>query len=330
LTAGEKRTVKNLVIDFENHYIPYEIVNKRRGQMEPGVDELYPDIEQHIRDMDIAGIDVAVLTNTSPCPLDEAIIFNNRCSEAAKKYPRRFIGFAMTEPLSEKEGLSELERAVKELGLRGVTINAQVDGLPLDSHRLWPFYQKASQLDIPVFVHVALAATGFDAMKASYEMNKTLIREFSVIDATTRVCLGGVLEEFPKIKFIMSHFGGGISSMKERLERYVEYWGAKFWKGKPLISEPYLERFNEHFAKIYFNTAGREIGMATMRCALTNISPKRLVFGTDYPPNFVRDPQGIKKYIQKIQEMDIGQDAIAAILGSNGIELLGLDRNSFG
>ena len=142
--------------------------------------------------------------------------------------------------------------------------------------------------------------------------------------AATRICLGGVLEEFPDLTFIMAHFGGGISSVKERLDRYIGYWGAKFWNDKPLIREPYLERFNEHFGKLYFNMAGREIGMQTVRCALTNISPKRLLFGTDYPPNFVDDPEGMKTYIQAIRNLDLDKASIDAMLGNNGVELLGL------
>ena len=70
--------------------------------------------------------------------------------------------------------------------------------------------------------------------------------------------------------------------------------------------------------------AGREIGMATIKCALTNISPKRLLFATDYPPNFVDDPIGMKTYIEKIKQLNIDKESIEDMLSANGIELLGL------
>ena len=325
-----------MVIDFEHHYTPFEMWKKRGGKpgqmvrkFTPDGREIRPmydadhDIELHLKYMDMAGIDMAVLTKTID-NLEEARMFNAGCSDATKKYPNRFVGFAATAPLEGKPGLDELDRAVRDLGLKGVTIRAQVDGHPLDSRQLWPFYEKVSQLAIPIFVHVSLAADGFDACKAPYDLNRTLVREFDLALATTRLCLGGVLEEFPDLKFIMAHFGGGISSIKERLVRYVGYWGEKFWTEKPLISAPYAERFNEHFSNLYFNMAGREIGMNSVRCALTNIRSKRLLFGTDYPPNFVDDPIGMKTYIEEIRRLDIDSESIEAMLGTNGIELLGL------
>lgn len=205
-----------------------------------------------------------------------------------------------------------------------MTIRPQVDRCPLDSPKMWPFYEKVSKLDVPIFVHVSVSADGFDACDAPYDLNRTIVREFDLILATTRICLGGVLEAFPDLKFIIAHFGGGISSMKERLDRYVSYWKEKFWNGKPLISEPYAEQFNEYFGKLYFNMAGREIGMDTVKCALTNISPKRLLFATDYPPNFVDDPDGMKAYIQAIRNLDLDKESIEGMLGMNGVKLLRL------
>jgi aminocarboxymuconate-semialdehyde decarboxylase len=253
------------------------------------LDDASHDIQLHLKNMDIAGIDTAVLTGTVDT-LEEAKLFNNECSKIVEEYPKRFVGFASTMPLGGKPAFDELARAKESLGLRGVMVDAQVNGHFLDSRELWPFYEKVSELQLPIFVRVSLAAEGFDACKAPYDLNRTLVREFDLILATTRVCLGGVLENFPNLKFIMAHFSGSISSIKERLDRYVSYWGERFWSEKLLIGEPYAERFNEHFSKIYFNMAGREIGMETIKCALTNISPRRLLFATDYPPNFVDDP----------------------------------------
>ena len=98
----------------------------------------------------------------------------------------------------------------------------------------------------------------------------------------------------------------------------------KFWVGLLLISEPYAERFNGYFGKLYFNMAGREIGIETIKSALTNISPGRLVLGTDYPHNFTDDPDGIRTYIEKIRELDMDEEAIEAMLSTNDLALLEL------
>jgi len=325
-----------MIIDFEHHYTPIETWTRRGGRkgqvvrmFSPEGKEIRPlydadhDIELHLKYMDMAGIDMAVLSKNLD-DLEEAKLYNTSCAKVVKQYPKRLVGFAATLPMRGQPALDEVDRAVQELGMRGVTIRAQEDGHALDSREFWPFYKTVSRLKVPIFVHVSLAAPGFDACNAPYDLNRTIVREFDVALAATRICLGGVLEEFPDLKLIIAHFGGGISSVKERLDRYIGYWGAKFWNDKPLIREPYLERFNEHFGKLYFNMAGREIGMQTVRCALTNISPKRLLFGTDYPPNFVDDPEGMKTYIQAIRNLDLDKASIDAMLGNNGVELLGL------
>lgn len=329
-----------MVIDFEHHLQPYEIWKKRGGK--PGqtvlmraadgrlirpLDDATHDIHIHLKYMDAAGIDMAVLSGTQVDSLDEVKIFNNHFANIVKQYPKSFAAFATTLPLGGRPSFEELERAIKDLGLKGVLISAREDGHCLDDRKLWPFYEKISELGVPIFIHPSLATSGFDACHAPYDLNRTLVREFDLALAATRICLGGVLEEFPDLKFIIAHFGGGISSIKERLVRYVAYMKEKFWTDKPLISEPYAERFNEHFSKLYFNMAGREIGMETIKCALTNISPRRLVFGTDYPPNFIDDPDGMHTYIEKIRQLDIESESIEAMLGTNGIELLGLTRS---
>ena len=325
-----------MIIDFEHHYTPLETWTKRGGKkgqvvrmFSPEGKEIRPlydadhDIELHLKYMDMAGIDMAVLSKNLD-NLEEAKLYNDSCAKVVRRHPKRLVGFANTLPLRGAAALDELDRAVQDLGMKGVTIRAQEDAHALDSRELWPFYEKVSRLKIPIFVHVSLAAPGFDACNAPYDLNRTVVREFDVALATARLCLGGVLEEFPDLKFIMAHFGGGISSIKERLDRYIDYWGAKFWNDKPLIREPYLERFNEHFGRLYFNMAGREIGLQSVQCALTNISPRRLLFGTDYPPNFVDDPLGMRQYIETIRKLDLDQGSIERILGGNGVELLGL------
>jgi len=326
-----------LVIDLEHHLAPRQIWERRGGkpgqmvlQHAPDGTPLRPlndsthDVAIHLANMDIAGIDMAVLSGPEVGTLDDARLFNDNFANVVKRYPKRFAAFATTLPLGGKPALDELERAVKGLGLKGVLMNAQVNGQPVDSRQLWPFYEKVSTLRVPIFVHPSIKLEGFDACKAPYDLFRTIGREFDLALATFRLCAGGVLEEFPDLQIIMAHFGGGFSSIKERMDRYIDFLGAGFWYGKPLISEPYLENYNKYFDGLYFNLAGREIGIETIKCALTNISPKKLLFGTDYPPNFVDDAKGMRTYIEKIRQLDLDKASIDAMLGTNAIDLLGL------
>jgi predicted TIM-barrel fold metal-dependent hydrolase len=119
----------------------------------------------------------------------------------------------------------------------------------------------------------------------------------------------------------MNHFGGGISAVMERLDAYLGYVGPgcpSFYQSKELITQPW----RTYFDKLYFNMAGREGGMAAVRCALTNISPRKLMFGTDWPFNYDHNPAAAAEYIDAIRSLDLPRDDIEAILGGTAQKLL--------
>jgi aminocarboxymuconate-semialdehyde decarboxylase len=145
-------------------------------------------------------------------------------------------------------------------------------------------------------------------------------REFDMVAAVFRLCLGGVLKAFPDLKFIMNHFGGGISAIMDRMDLYVEICGDDFYDGEPLITRPW----NDYFDQLYFNMAGRGRSIATVKCALTNISPDKLMFASDWPYNFEETPEGCRGYIEDIRGLDLPTEDIEAMLGGNAARLLGL------
>ena len=69
---------------------------------------------------------------------------------------------------------------------------------------------------------------------------------------------------------------------------------------------------------------GRGLGMAAVRCSLTNISPRKLLFGTDWPFNYDHDPQGVKRYIEEIRKLELPKGDIEAMLGGTAAGLLGI------
>jgi predicted TIM-barrel fold metal-dependent hydrolase len=326
-----------MIIDMEHHLATLDRLEK--GESESGkVCERYWDTdgkmkiksfeeaaraESHLEFMDAAGIDLALLTTNPITTLDQCRRWNDFCAGLVKDHPDRFVGFATVPPLGGEPAFDELERAVKELGLRGVHIWTWNDGRALDSREMWPFYEKVTELDIPVDVHVTLEPPGLDSLHASYALYYVMARELDMCSATLRVCLGGVLEDFPDMVMIMNHFGGGISAVLERLDAYMGYVGPgcpSLYQGEPLISRPW----REYFDKLYFNMAGREIGMAAVRSALTNISPQKLMLGTDWPFNYDRNPAGAARYIEEIRKLDLPDKDIDDMLGGNAARLLGI------
>lgn len=324
-----------MIIDWQHHWWPEKFFKDRGGikgkyTKADGKDgkatvylyDAFYQIEKHLEIMDAAGVDIAVLSGSHNSH-EETVYWNNKCAKILKKYPKRFEALTRFAPSWGEPGLREIDRAVNELGFKGVALRAQSDDqIPLDSPDFQPFYRKMSKLNLPLFVHVSTSGQGFESVvSAPWESDITLVREFDLATATARLVLSGVLEEFPDLKFVMAHLGGGIAAIWERTERYVNFWGAKFWgwdKEEPPISKP----INHYFSRIYFDMAGFEGGMNAVKCALTTISPQRILFGTDYPPNFVDDAQGIRNYIDNIRQLDLDEESKEDILGNNAATLL--------
>lgn len=235
-----------------------------------------------------------------------------------RKYPGRLVGLAQAPILEGKPALDELDRAVRKLGLHGVTITSQVHGVPLDSPKLYDFYAEVSELDVPIFVHPAMVPKGYELIN-EYDLARILGREMDLALAATRIIAGGILERFPSLKFVVGHFGGGISAVKDRLVAKAYRFGT--------LKRP----FNDYFDMLYFDLAGFEGGLTALRCALLGIKPERLVFATDYPQDFTgvstdtgRGMKALREYIGAVKGLDTSEEVKDGILGKTAARLLKL------
>jgi predicted TIM-barrel fold metal-dependent hydrolase len=277
------------------------------------------DLEAQIRDMDRVGIDVAVQSCILgwDTTLENCQLINDCTAQLQKEYPSRFVGLAHA-PVMEDAGLRELDRAVSQLGLKGVTISSQVNGLSLDAKEFTPFYELLNKLGVPIFIHPALAPKGYSLM-LDYQLPVILTREFDLGVAVTRLIAGGVVERYPDLQFVFAHFGGGLAGYKERIARS----SYRFRLPKS---------FDEYFDRLYFDMAGFEGSPIALRCALEGIRPQRMVFATDYPQNFnSSDPKqgrsvdGVREYIDEINRLPLDSHLKNGMLGATAAKLLKLN-----
>jgi len=321
-----------MVVDFQHHYVPVELAKQRGlyssqttylqggGRRATTMHARLYDLELQLKDMAEAGIDVSVLSCLLgwSATLEECRLINDDLARVQTEYSGRLVGLAQAPVLEGKEALGEIERSIHILGLKGVTITSQIKGVSLDSPELYGFYGKVCELDVPVFVHPALAPVGYDLLQ-DYDLPRVLGREVDLTVATTRLIAGGILDRFPKLKLVIAHFGGGIAAVKDRLLAKGYRFGT--------LKRP----FGDYFDTLYFDLAGFEGGLPALHCALQGIRPERLVFASDYPQDFTgvntdtgKGMQELRNYIDTIRKLPLNEGTIDAILGRTAVDLLKL------
>lgn len=301
-------------IDFEAHFVTEEWIEalyknngfprfideegkKRRLYYNPDACEPFGDPllnrlrdigEDRIAYMDEAGVDIQVLSITSPGVehLDPQIgagiarRANDALAGVINKYPGRFMGFASVASKNPDEAARELERAVKELGLKGWKTHSNYGDSYLDEKKYWPLLAKAEELDIPVFLHPAspmipqLRTYGFALGGAGFGFGI----ETSMV--MMRLILSGALDAFPDLKIILGHLGEALPFVLERVDfAYVR----PHLKADTKVVPPIKKNPGEYLRNNMFMATSGNYLPAAFKCAKEAIGIDKIIFGSDYP-----------------------------------------------
>ncbi|MDP2726683.1 MAG: amidohydrolase family protein, partial [Dehalococcoidia bacterium] len=191
--------------------------------------EIFWHIEQQIEDMDALHIDMSILFlpawqewNT----MATCAYLNDYLAGIIQKYPKRFFGIAHVPPLGGKAALRELERAIRELGLKGAVITTHNRGVTVDSERMYPFYEKMAELDVPVVVTPYSGFTETQPLRGKAEfLGASLARLENPHRATIRLLYSGIMDRFPTLKFLLPHLGATFFAIKNRLNpAFFQWW----------------------------------------------------------------------------------------------------------
>jgi predicted TIM-barrel fold metal-dependent hydrolase len=319
-----------MIVDFQHHFTPRELIKQDPGDKlilhydENGapsytVHRMLFDLDEHIRMMDLSGIDAAFLTSAAAmsADLERSRLVNDKCQQAERAYPGRFIGAAHVHPLGGPDAFRELERCAGELGFQGVVITSEVDGLYLDAPEFEPFWELAARLGLFVFVHPALKlneSKQFDG----YDTARSVGREFSLVMATIRLINSGVFDRHPNLLVHMAHLGGGIASMIGRVRSYQdkEFWGTKGNLRHGMNPRKHFDYYIGH--NMVFDTAGFCGVIAAVKIALVEIPSARIVFATDYPQE-IRAREAVRDFVRDLR--GLGADGERILSGNVGLLL---------
>jgi len=252
------------------------------------VEELNELGERRIAAMDEAGIDVQVLSLTSPGveqldPADAVSLAretNDLLAETVRAHPNRFAGLATVPTPDPEAAVAELDRAVTRLGFKGAVINGHTRGRYLDDEFFWPILASAEALGVPIYLHPTPPPNA--VVEASYHGNysqavagalATTAWGWHVETAThvLRLVLSGAFDRFPKLQLIVGHMGEGLSFMLPRFEQVM----AHVAKLERPIHAYFLE--NLHYTFAAFNWTPTFLNL------LLQVGVDRILFATDHP-----------------------------------------------
>ncbi|MFD9074003.1 amidohydrolase family protein, partial [Streptomyces lasiicapitis] len=237
-------------------------------------------------------------------------------------HPDRLAGLlAAVAPTAEDAAVSELDRAVRELGAVGVQIYTHVRGHPLDEHRFAPFWARAAELDVLVQVHPCRNATWPDypvEQRSRYEIWWTLGWEYDLSAFMARVVFGGILERHPSLKLLIHHGGSMIPHFSGRIGPGWDQLGSRTppeqqadIEGPPLSKRPL-----DYFRMFYADTALFGAPHA-LRCALEFFGPERVLFASDSPYDPEKGPGYVRSSIADVNRMDLAPHERTAIFAGN-------------
>jgi aminocarboxymuconate-semialdehyde decarboxylase len=272
------------------------------------------DVDLRIEAMDAQSVDVQALSLTQPMVywaepnLSRRLsaAFNDACVRAHEAYPRRLYGLAMIPAQDSGEALREIERVRHAPGIRGVYMATFIRDMDLSDERLFPIYERLSDLRLPVFLH-PLKVIGSDDRLRPYFLFNLLGNPFDTATAAAHLIFSGVMDRFPRLEIVLPHAGGAFPFLVGRLNHG--------WKVRPECKhlengpESYLRRF--HYDTISHSHAALDY-------LIDNVGADRVMLGSDFCFDM-----GYDRPVQIVHEHDeLDQAARDAILGGNARHLL--------
>jgi 5-carboxyvanillate decarboxylase len=248
---------------------------------------------RRLADMDATGIDVQILSLTSPgvqiFDADTAVGLardaNDELAAAIAAHPTRYAGLAAVAPQEPAAAVKELERAVQKLGLKGAIVNSHTHGEYLDDPKFWDILAAAEALDVPIYIH---PNTPSNAMIKPF-MERGLdgaVFGFAVETGlhALRLVVSGAFDRFPRLKIVLGHLGEGLPYWLFRID-FMH--GASVRSGR-YASQPKLKRkASEYLRENFHYTTSGMAWTPPIRYVQSVMGMDRLMYAMDYPYQFV-------------------------------------------
>jgi aminocarboxymuconate-semialdehyde decarboxylase len=287
---------------------------------------------------------VQVLTLSAPAPEmlggpdlspEFARVANDGMAEICKRWPDQFPVFVASLPMNNvPAALKEMDRAIGDLGARGVQILTSVNGRPLDDPEFFPIFEAMSvKHDLPVWMHPFRPGTTPDYKgeeRSKYEIWQVLGWPVETSVAMSRMVFSGLLEKLPNLRIITHHCGGMLPYFAGRAETLWAQLGSRSADGNEAdvlkkLSKPPMEYF-----KMFYGDTVLGGSSSALRCGLDFFGIDHVVFASDCPFDPENGPMFIREGMRSIDDLGLSDEDQEKLYLGNALKLMrmsGIKRN---
>jgi aminocarboxymuconate-semialdehyde decarboxylase len=252
-----------------------------------GVKNSFPGLmigPDRIKAMDEQGIDVEALSinpifwyKADPDLARQVVkLQNEKLAEICAKQPDRFVGLASVSLQHPELAAEQLEEAVKRLGMRGAEIGGSVNGAELSDPKFHPFWAKAEELGVLIFIHPQgtpeLEASG--RLKGNGALTNTIGNPLETTIALSHLIFEGTLDAYPGLKICGAHAGGYLPSYAARSDQMCANRPKECPKNLQKKPSEYLRQL--YYDSMVFTPEG-------LRHLIAEVGASQIVMGTDIP-----------------------------------------------
>jgi len=309
------KTIRDLPSEFSfGNSSSGQTIITYRGARFFGVTPAMTDVSKRIEDMDRVGIDVEVVSLSTPNVFFTdaehqpavARMMNDSYAELIARYPKRFKGFASIPMDAPDAALDELHRAIDTLKLNGVVLLSNIGGKALTSPEYRPFFEEANRMKLCIFLHPMIPAQS-EAFR-EYVLGPIIGFPFDTSLAVARMCYDGMFEELPDIRWIIGHLGGAIPYLMERMDNgFRDFADCRVKIDK--LPSVYLKR-------LYYDTVS--FSPYTLKMVRDMVGAEHMVMGSDYPHLL----GSIDRAVTSIEALEISEEEKGKILSGTALSIL--------
>lgn len=293
------------------------------------------DLEERFRTMDLFPDVVQVLT-VGPVPpleafadpvraVDLAKLANDEMAELVRTHRDRFVAAIALLPMNNmEEALKEADRAIMDLGFKGIYVHSNINGKPLDSEEFLPLYEKMARYNLPIYIHPWRSDSFADYQteeKTKYSLVDIFGWPYETTLAMSRLVFSGIMEKYPGLKVITHHGGGMVSFYEQRIHQHTgsAAMGANAGYLRALPKTPL-----DYYRMFYADTA-IEGNTPALMLAYNFWGAGHMVFGADMPlGDHYQGRRSYRQVINAIEAMDITEAEKKQIFAENALSLLRL------